>query len=127
MSGCARGAPLIRGRQRLARSTQVGLARLARSIKCRSRVNPRSVSAAHRGPGLCPMLEASAALRRARDTGLILAPKRPSRDERDSPRERDTRYRTEAFTDAAVCPNRTARSSAVRMPPRFGLISLALA
>jgi len=37
------------------------------------------------------------------------------------------RYRTAACTDAAVCPNRMARSSAVRMPPALGLISLALA
>src|SRR5262249_21200604 len=37
------------------------------------------------------------------------------------------RYRTAAFTDAAVWPNRIARSSAVRMPPAFGLTSLALA
>ena len=28
--------------------------------------------------------------------------------------------------DAAVCPNRIARSSAVRMPPRFGLTAFAL-
>ena len=36
-------------------------------------------------------------------------------------------YRTAASTDAAVWPNRTARSSGVRMPPAFGLTSLALA
>jgi len=29
--------------------------------------------------------------------------------------------------DFAVCPNRMARSSAVRMPPGFGLISFAFA
>src|SRR5262245_58451762 len=37
------------------------------------------------------------------------------------------RHRTAACTEAAVCPNRIARSSAVRMPPALGLISLALA
>jgi hypothetical protein len=36
-------------------------------------------------------------------------------------------YLTAAVTDAAVCPNRIARSSGVRMPPAFGLTSLALA
>ena len=44
----------------------------------------------------------------------------------NEPRSRGT-YRTAACTDAAVCPNRMARSSAVRMPPGFGLISFALA
>src|SRR5262249_29967792 len=39
-------APLIRDRHRLERSTQVGFTRLAH-FKRRSRVNPRSVSAAH--------------------------------------------------------------------------------
>ena len=40
--------------------------------------------------------------------------------------EWDMLYRTAAFTDAAVCPNRIARSSAVRMPDGFGLIVFAV-
>ena len=40
--------------------------------------------------------------------------------------EWDMLYRTAAFTDAAVWPNRIARSSAVRMPDGFGLIVFAV-
>ena len=63
-----------------------------------------------------PLIPAKAGNPACEELGPRLSPGRAEQD-----------YRTAACTDAAVCPNRIARSSAVRMPPGFGLISFALA